>query len=274
MDKHVWKTVAVVLALTAPTWAAGTVSFELTSPSHGSWVPIGGSVDWTIIVTVSSGDNLGLALVSIDLLQDPANPMLFDLPPADGIPDEMSCFDRSAGIANPVPEGFVSGYRGTPIGTAGQRNLVQIGGAQNTFGAEAGGIGLDVDVDSGIGQSLGGQIVATGSFPAPSALGAYTFSIASPLANVLDAVNPAPDFSPVSAATTEIVAGAISFNVCRGGDASGDAQLTQADLAPFVSYLLGETPLDDYARCACDLNVDGAVDGGDIQPFVEALLAS
>jgi len=149
MDKHVWKTVAVVLALTAPTWAAGTVSFELTSPSHGSWVPIGGSVDWTIIVTVSSGDNLGLALVSIDLLQDPANPMLFDLPPADGIPDEMSCFDRSAGIANPVPEGFVSGYRGTPIGTAGQRNLVQIGGAQNTFGAEAGGIGLDVDVGPG-----------------------------------------------------------------------------------------------------------------------------
>ncbi len=132
-----------------------TVTFDLSSPSDGQEVVPGSIIQWTITATVSTDDNFGLALVAVDLVQDPFNPELFDIPP--GIPPAgMEDFDRPNGISNPDPGGPGSAYGGTQIGTPGAMDLAQIGGAQNTFGVIGDGIGLDTQVDSGVGQSPGG----------------------------------------------------------------------------------------------------------------------
>jgi hypothetical protein len=101
----------------------------------------------------------------------------------------------------------------------------------------------------------------------------YTFSIPSAVANTLEAVNPAPQWSPVSPATVVLGNPSISFTVCRPGDIDGDFTLTvEQDVPLFVNLLLGTGSSDDYAQCAADLNGDGTIDGKDIQPFVDALL--
>jgi hypothetical protein len=262
----------VTLLLASTALGAGTVTLTLTSPSDGTYVPPGSAVPWTITAWVSSGDNLGLAMIAVDLAQDPANPALFDIAPAQGVPDGMACFDRSTGVSNPLLPGMVSGYCGTPVGTSGQRNLLQIGGAQNVFGAAFAGIGSDVDVDQGIGQTTQGQVIATGVFIAPSAAGLYSFSIQNALANTLNTVSPPPQWSVVGPADLDASLDTISFQICRGGDANGDSSLTQADIEPFVEYMVGSQTPGDLARCACDMNHDGVLDGLDIQPFVQALL--
>jgi len=264
----------VILSLASAAHGEGAATLSLTSPSSGLLLPPGSSVEWTITAWVSTGDNLGLAMVSVDLVQDPGNPALFDIPPAQGVPTGMACFDRTAGVSNPPPPGHVSGYCGTPVGSAGQRNLVQIGGAQNVFGAAFGGIGSDVDVDQGIGQGVQGQAIATGVLTAPSAPGSYAFSIQNALVNTLSEANPAPQWSVVGPATPTISPGMISFDVCRAGDANGDSYVTEADIEPFVEFLTGLQTPSAAARCCSDMNADGVLDGEDIQPFVEALLAA
>ncbi|HVP12187.1 MAG TPA: hypothetical protein VMV94_13500 [Phycisphaerae bacterium] len=263
----------VVLMLASATPGAGTVTLALTSPSNGSLIPPGSSVEWTITAWVTSGDNLGLAMLAVDLTQNPANPALFDIPPAQGASAAMACFDRTAGVSNPLTPGPVSGYCGTPVGTPGQRNLVQIGGAQNVFGAAFAGVGTDVNVDPGIGQGPQGQVIATGVFTAPSAPGLYNFSIEHAIANTLNVVNPAPQWSVIGPAALVLSGSTISFQVCRGGDANGDQALTTADIAPFVDFLVGTQTPDAGARCSCDMNHDGILDGRDVEPFVAALLA-
>lgn len=264
----------VFLLLVSAVHGEGTVTLGLTSPSGGLLLPPGSSVEWTITARVSTGDNLGLAMISVDLVQNPGNPALFDIPPAQGVPAGMACFDRTAGISNPPPPGHISGYCGTPVGSAGQRNLVQIGGAQNVFGAAFGGIGSDVDVDQGIGQGTQDQVIATGVLTAPSAPGSYAFSIQNVVANTLSQVNPAPQWSAVGLATPAISPGTISFDVCRAGDINGDSQVNMADIEPLVEFLTGLQTPSAAARCRSDMNADGVLDGEDIQPFVEALLAA
>ena len=55
-------------------------------------------MEWTITATVSSGDNLGLALIYVDLVQDAGNPETFDLPPAPEVPPLMEGFSRPAEV--------------------------------------------------------------------------------------------------------------------------------------------------------------------------------
>jgi hypothetical protein len=256
-----------------PAFAEGRVTLSLTSPSNAAAVAPGGVVQWTITASVSTGDNLGLALISVDLVQSPDNPQLIDLPPADR-PDGMQDFDRPRGLCNPAVEGRSSGYGGTPVGTAGERNLVQIGGAQNTFGGPGSDFGLDFDVDVGIGQAPGGQIIAVGSFPAPAIPGEYTFLLGTGIANTLQAVHAAPDFSPVSHAAVTLNSAAFSFTVCRPADINGDGEVSLAGDGPaFVDLLLGVGTHGDYATCAADADGDGSINGEDVQPFVSALLA-
>ena len=231
--------IIVILMLASAALGEGTATLTLTSPSDGTYVSPGAAVEWTITAWVSSGDNLGLAMIAVDLAQSPANAALFDIPPAQGVPDAMACFDRTAGISNPLLSGMVSGYCGTPMGAPGQRNLVQIGGAQNVFGAAFAGVGSDVYVDEGIGQAPQGQVIAAGIFTAPSAAGPYSFSIQNAIVNTLNAVNPPPQWSAVGPAALIVSAGTISFQICQGGDVNGDTALTQADIEPFVEYLVG-----------------------------------
>lgn len=265
---------STTLILTASALAQGTVTIDLSSPSNGAIVPAGSTIDWTITATVSSGDNLGLALVVVDLVQGEGNPELFDLPPGNAAPVGMADFDRPAGISNPGPGGVGSGYGGTQLGTPGSLNLAQIGGSQNTFGVAGAAIGQDVNVDGGVGQGLGGQVVCTGSFIAPATPGAYSFSLDKPIANTLKTINAAPFHSSVYEALAATTNPSISFTICLAGDADGSFTLDPTlDIPAFVNEVLNGGG-DEYTTCASDVNGDGEVDGLDIGPFAAAFLAS
>ncbi len=253
----------------------GTVTFDLTSPVNGCGVSAGSLVDWSINVSVSSSDNQGLALAIVDFVQNPGNPELIDIPSAGVVPAGMADFSRPDGISNPGPGGTGTGYGGTQVGMPDQMNLAQIGGAQNNFGMAGAVMGLDVNVEPGIGQSPGGELLASGTFAAPATSGTYTFSLQSPVANTLVLVYPAPQWSPVSTATAETTFASFSFTVCRKGDVNNDGELTpDLDLTGFVDLLLDSSGASDYEACAADMNGDNNIDGLDISPFVAAILSS
>jgi hypothetical protein len=199
-----------------------TATFQLSSPQDGAVVAPGQTVDCRIDVLVSAGDNQGLALASVDLVADPANPQTFALPPA-AVPAGMSAFSRPAGLCNPDPtDPWGTGYGGTPVGdAAGDKALLQIGGAQNTFGVAGPCLGpnadvcmgQDVDVETGIGQAPAGVELATVSFSAPAAPGVYTLSLEGAAATVLTALNRPPAASEVSWAKVAVARASISFTV-------------------------------------------------------------
>ncbi len=236
-------TLATVAVLALAAFAsAQTVTVTLESSANGQTVQAGDTIDWTISVSVSA-DNEGLALISTDLVQADANPELFDVPVAASAPAEMDNFRRPAGITNPGETDPADGYTGMQRGAENAMNLVQIGGAQNTFGATlpAGtGMAQNANVVPDVGQP-GPQIVAQGSFPAPATEGDYTFSLQNTIANVLTAINTPPDFSPVAAATIEGQDTAtISFTVsappegCKG-DSNCDGNVNWRDIDFFVA---------------------------------------
>ena len=209
--------VVVGTCLASSALATGTVSLLLESPVAGQTISAGATVNWSVKVSVSTGDNVGLALIACDLVQSASNPAKFDLPPgsAASIPGAMTNFNRPAGIANPGEGANPSGYVGVQRGTAGQMNLVQIGGAQNTFGtamSPGSGIGENAIVTSGIGQGGSAQLVLSGSFPAPATQGAYTFSLQNGVANVLTSVGTPPQFSPVRLSNRESRRGQLQFH--------------------------------------------------------------
>ena len=253
--------VSSLLLLGAAVFAGGTVTLDLTSPSNGSTVSPGTLIEWTITAEVSTGDNYGLALISVDLVQDELNPESLDLPAAGGVPTEMLGFARPGGIANP------GGYEGTQVGEEGAKDLAQIGGAQNTFGAAGpSGIGQDYNVEGGIGQGLGGQVIATGSFSAPATEGLYTFSIQNAVANTLDSVETPPDPSPVSPATAEFDNDSISFTV-----GAGCCTTCMGDMQPDCDGIVNVTDFTVFALAfpstSADPNYDICADvypaGGD-----------
>jgi len=255
--------ISTVSLLLAGTALAQTVTVTLTSPQNGAGVAPGATISWQIAFTASAGDNQGLALLSADLTQDAGNATLLDIPPADSVPAAMSNFSRPDGISNPGETDPVSGYTGVQRGTAGQQNLIQIGGGQNTFGQAlpvGAGIGENANVAAGVGQG-GSQMLASGSFVAPSACGSYTFSLANVQANVLTQVNAPPTASTVASATVDASAGTITFSVVIAGDLDGDGDVDLGDLAVMLSNFgtpSGALPEDG------DLDGDGDVDLADL----------
>ncbi len=269
----------LLLAAAAPALADGVVTLDLLSPQHGLNLRDGAplpAIEWTITAKATAGDNMGLACVIVDLEQDLYNADAAILRPADAVPTEMAGFQRPAGISNPL-----GGYLGTErVGYFGAVDIVQIGGAQNTFGAPPtaqpplSNFGLDVDVEPHVGQATEGQIIASGSFVPPMSLGTYRFSLQAPIVNTIDYVNAAPKWSPASPAVVAMgpTAGEITFTRCITADADGSFDVDVLDIAAFVDLLVGEVPVDAYTICAVDLNDDGAVNGEDVQPFIDAFL--
>ncbi|MFO0839188.1 MAG: dockerin type I domain-containing protein [Phycisphaerae bacterium] len=236
---------------------AQTVTVSLTSPQNSAIVAPGSTVNWTISFTDSTGNNQGAALVCGDLTQDTTNPVKFDIPVAAGVPAGMTNFARPAGISNPG-----TGYRGTQVGTAGQRNLIQIGGGQNTFGvAQPPGTGIaeNATVVPGVGQS-GSQMLATGSFTAPSACGTYTYRLANVTANVITLLASPPNFSVVNEATVAFSGQSFAFSIGIAGDANGDNVVNESDLGIILSnWQLSVTPHTNG-----DVNGDGVVNESDL----------
>jgi hypothetical protein len=252
----------MVLALTT-TAAAQTVTLTLSSPQDGQVVASGATIQWSIVFSVSSGDNEGLALLSVDLRQDAGNPAFLDIPPADGVPAEMTNFSRPDGISNPGETDPVTGYVGVQRGPSGAMNLIQVGGGQNTFGEAlppGSGIAENANVVGGVGQDAPG-VLASGSFAAPTACGTYTFALAEAVANVLEQLNDPPAFSPVLEAVVDTAAGSLSFAVSLLGDLDLDGDVDLTDLAQLLAHY-GMTEGASYEDG--DLDGDGDVDLTDL----------
>ncbi len=268
MTRNLLSTTLLVFGMTAIA-AAQTVTVTLGSPQAGQVVQPGAAVEWTITFSVSEGDNEGLALLSCDLTQNLDNPAFLEIPPADGVPAEMANFSRPDGICNPGEADPVTGYVGVQRGAAGAMNLIQIGGAQNTFGEAmppGSGVGENANVIAGVGQG-GLVLLGAGTFEAPSACGPYTFELADALANVLVEHNDPPAFSPVTEATVDTPAGSISFTVTLLGDLDLDGDVDLTDLAQLLAHY-GMTEGATYEDG--DLDGDGDVDLSDLA----ALLAN
>jgi hypothetical protein len=253
---------AVTLLLAVPALAGGTVALDLSSSHNGGSVAPGAIIDWTVTATVSSGDNLGLAGVVLDLIQAPANPRLIEIAQADAVPSGMENFSVPAGISNFGEAGAPTGYVGVQRGVPGGKNLIQIGGSQNTLGVPGVAIGTNVNVISGVGQ-IGPQVIASGSFAAPSAPGVYAYSLTNAVANVIDQINSPPGFSSVSAATVNISAGTIQFGVQNNcpADLDHDNAIDLGDLTILLSnfgIMGGATPEQG------DIDDDDAVDLSDL----------
>ena len=253
-------TIAAGLLLTISVSAEETATFELRSAVDGGVACPGATVDWEIWVRVTSTGNAGLALASVNLSQDAGNPEKFDIPPAAGVPTEMSNFSRPEGISNPGEGGATTGYIGVQRGTTGEMNLVQIGGGQNTFGAAGSTMGTNPNVVADVAKDAE-VLLASGSFTTPTTLGSYTFRIEGGVANVMMTANTPPDFSPVEGAIVSYVSDSITFSVPYAGDLDGDGDVDLSDLAA----LLANYGTTSGATCADgDLDGDGDVDLTDL----------
>ncbi len=263
--------------------AGGTVWVNLDSPVNTATIAPGTVVNWSIKFGVSLDDNRGLSLLVCDLVQDPNNPARFDIPYADpaSIPEIMAGFNRPGGITNVGENGAASGFIGLQRGPVGQKNLVQIGGAQNTFAVPGVDSGTDVIVDTGIGQS-GLQTLVSGSFAAPATPGAYHFYLTNAVANVLvlvpDASQGPPTPSAVAIANVELGGAHLRFTVAPGypvGDLNCTGAVGFEDINAFVLALTNaEGYATQYPNCdrmLADCNGDGAVGFEDINAFVALL---
>ncbi|QOJ14797.1 MAG: hypothetical protein HRU75_09160 [Planctomycetia bacterium] len=279
MNHRILATAVAAIACSAA--SADTVTLSLASPQNGQTIAPGATVNWTISFEVSSGDNAGLALLAVDLAQDGANPATLDIPPADNVPIAMLNFSRPQGISNPGEQNPVTGYVGVQRGTPGGRNLVEIGGAQNTFGqalAPGAGIAESATLDGGIGQS-GPATLATGSFAAPATAGSYTFRLQNAIANTLDSIATLPNHSPVSSATIAFAPQTISFTVGSNviyGDMNCDGVVNNFDIDAFVLALI-DPPGYATAFPGCDpirgdVNRDESFNNFDIDTFVNCIV--
>lgn len=240
--------------------AAATVTLSVASPQDGQSVKAGAVVEWTISAEVSGDDNLGLALVRVDLVHEAGTVVLFELPP--GTPGAaLAGFDRPAGFCNPGPDGEGSGFGGTPLTGDVVGGLFGIGGAQNTFGVAGETMGFDTTIDAGVGQG-GAVVVASGSFNVPDAPAAYTLNLQNALANVLGSVAPEGKPSAVSAAEVAYGAQSISFEIVPGtpcdADLDGSGSIDSADLNILLGAFgnSGEGDLTgDGQTTSADLNI-------------------
>ncbi|HPF38420.1 MAG TPA: hypothetical protein P5081_16860 [Phycisphaerae bacterium] len=264
--------IALLTCSTLP--ADGVVTVRLRSSQANATLLPGATIDWRIEVEVSQGDNAGLALFLADLTQSPANPQVFDIPPAASVPPQMQNFDAPNGYANPG-----AGYVGVQVGDPGQRNLRQIGGAQNGFGQAGTTMGQSTNVVAGVGQP-GPIIVADGAFPAPGVPGSYSILLENVVANTFVSVNTAPAVSPASPAAVLPVESMLTFTVDDTtplrGDMNCDGIVDSRDVAPFSVALTDAASYPGmYPFCMisqADVNNDTSIDTNDISEFVACLL--
>lgn len=255
--------VTAVAAGLVATAAAQTVTVSLTSSMDGQTVSPGAMIDWSISFTVSGVDNEGLALLVTDLVQDAGNPDTLDIPPADAVPAAMANFSRPDGITNPPETDPTTGYTGVQRGPGGAMNLLQIGGAQNTFGvAKPPGTGVaeNANVVGGVGQ--GGPVtLASGSFPAPSGEGVYVFSLENTITNVIDVLSAPPAFSQVIAANVVLSDDSFSFTVGAGVPCPGDCDSSGNIDITDLGILLGGF---NQSPGTCDTDGSGSTDISDL----------
>lgn len=263
----------------SPLLSAQTVSVSLISPEAGDVVTPGTAVHWRIDFSVSTANNAGLVLMVVDLTQDKTNPELFDIQPADGVPSALANFSRPAGISNPGETDPTTGFTGVQRGEEGQKDLKQIGGAQNTFGeamAPGSGIAESANVVNGVGQS-GPVTLAGGVIIAPNTPGLYSFHLGNATANVILPIAGPQRITPVTEATVIMPIQSIVFEVasapCESCDVNCDGASNGLDIQSLVdSIVSGSSPT--CSSCAGDLNGSGDITPADVVAFIGCLLGN
>lgn len=220
----------------------GRAVVYFAAPQPAQVVEVGTPMTWAIAVAQLDQGLLGLAGVSVDLQQYPLNPPYW--PPLDlttGVHGPgLENFDRPQGMANPAPGQMAtsaSAFGGTPLDVYldGYYGLVQVGGAQNTFGMPGTSyMASSQNVVAGVGLQPAGQVIASGSFFAPTVPGDYVLYIENANVNYLTTVGGPGVPSDVAAATVFI----------------GDPV--------FFTVIL----------CYLDYNQDGVVNGDDLGDYI------
>ncbi|MEM7309068.1 MAG: hypothetical protein AAF682_20460 [Planctomycetota bacterium] len=177
---------ALALVFTAPVLAAGDLNVSVESGGSNSIsVNPGATVNYQVVGELTDLLNEGLGAVLFDLSFDGGPLTQADAP----IAGNMLHFTDPMGLSNPA------GFGGTVVGG----NLIQVGGAQNTFNngftAELSGA-----VAPGVAWLGSPEVLATGSFKAPLVPGTYTLSLTNLLANQIRQGEPSPSFWAVDEA--------------------------------------------------------------------------
>lgn len=257
---------ALALAALSPAAAAGsTARFRLSSPADHSKLQPGAIVPWSLSVALSADDNEGLALALVDLVQEEGHPAEIALPSAGGAPGGLAHFDVPQGFANPGSGALPGGFGGSQIQVPGQGFLLQIGGAQNTFGTPGNLMGKQSNVLTGVAR--GKEILlAQGSFEAPHASGTYRLSLANAIANTLVRREAATGHWRVEAALAVVDSGSISFTVETGApelfvraDTNLDGTVNISDASTILGHLFLGSPASLGCQAAADVDGNGSV---------------
>ena len=261
-------TLILISGLLTASATAATVTLTLDSPDHETIVQPGDIINWSISFSVSTGDNAGLAFISVDLVQAGTNPTGYCMELGDYVPEEMVNFSRPYGISNRGEQTHWTGYVGTrEDALTGGCNLEQIGGAQNTFSEPSELMGWNTDPDTDVGQGANPQLLLEGVFEAPNSRGAYILSLGNLVANVLDEYDSQNERWEVVEASVQYSQQNISFIVCPG-DTNGDGSVDMSDLAAVLGAQNSCTGDANY-DAAYDLDSSGCIDSDDLDIVLE-----
>lgn len=243
------------------------VQFSLEAPSPGARIRPGGSIPWAIQLTIVGPNHAGLGGFAVDLIPEAANPAQVVFQP-DPPPLALANFAAPAGLSNlPIPGSSTAfGYSGTVAHVADDSpalGLLQVGGAQYTFGSPGTILGTNALVDEHVGSGPNGIVVSSGNIIAPAILGAYTVRIHSPQCNLLRWRDEPPWASPVYPARTTIAGtGEITFEVVCLADFNRDNSVTLQDLFEYMDAWFAAAP-------DADVNNDQAVTLQDLFDFLD-----
>ena len=230
----------------------------LMSPQDGATFVAGSTINWTIEFEVT-GDTDGATAIVVDYVQNPSNPVGTDLSAAPGVPSGMEGFARPAGITSPA------GYGGTVLGLPSVRDVLDIGGVQNTLGVVIGpGIGEDIVVDLGVG--IGRQVLASGSFVLPSSSGTYSYLVQNGRASLLLEGEARPMVVSVDTSEARIDITATGGSCSVADIAAPFGVLDLQDLVAFITAFQAQDPI-------ADINNNMVFDLSDITLFVGAFNA-
>ena len=210
----------------------------------------GATATWScqLLLTSGAGESLGLAAFSADLQQYPGNPAPITLTPGTRGPG-LANFDRPLGIANPVPgqiTSSASAFGGTVLDTQGYGypGLIQIGGAQNTFGMPGTSyLGSSQTPVAGVGLQAQGQVIASGSFIAPTVPGEYVLYLENVYVNYLQTVG-GPGVPSEVASATVFVGDPVYFTVAPClVDYNHDTVVNSDDLGDYITDYFNDPPI-------------------------------
>ncbi len=215
----------------------------IAGPENGQVIQAGTTIPWQIVAVAGGGASLGLAGVTADLLQYPLDPGV--RPPINLTPGTrgsgLANFDRPLGIANPIPGQITSSqsaFGGTLLDTFndGYPGLIQIGGAQNTFGMPGTSyLGSSQTPVAGVGLQPQGQVIATGFFTAPNVPGEYVLYLENVYVNYLKTIG-GPGVPSEVASATVFTNGFVTFTVVPNRlDYNQDSVVNPDDLGDFIT---------------------------------------